>query len=337
MIAEEWIAKELDELKDFRGLKPRELPKEELVAPGHRACTGCGEVLAMRMVMKALGRNTIVAMVTGCMEIISSPYPQTAWEVPWIHVAFENASAVASGIEAGLKALMRKGKIKDRRINVLAMGGDGGTADIGIQALSGALERGHNFVYVCLDNEAYMNTGIQRSSATPYGAMTTTSPPGKRSIGQSTWKKDMPAIAAAHNIPYVATCAPSHYIDLMNKVRKAALIRGPAYLHIFSPCPTGWRYPSDLSIEISRLAVQTGVFPLYEVLNGQYRITVKVPRRKPVEQYLKLQRRFRHLTKDTIKEIQEHVDKNMVKLECQEKFASYCFSAMQQASGPEKT
>ena len=334
MIVEELMAKELEELKDFRGFKPRELPKEELVSPGHRACLGCGEVLAMKLVMKALGRDTIVAMATGCMEIISSPFPQTAWEIPWIHVAFENAAAVASGIEAGLKALMRKGKIKDRRIFVVGMAGDGGTADIGVQALSGAFERGHDFIYVCLDNEAYMNTGIQRSSATPYGAATTTSPAGKRSIGQMTWKKDMPAIAAAHNIPYVATCAPSHYIDLMNKTRKAALIKGPAYLHIFSPCPTGWRCPSDMSIEVSRLAVQTGIFPLYEVVNGRYKITVKVGRRKPVQEYLKTQRRFRHLTKDVIEIIQRRVDENMVKLECQEKFHSYYMNALEYASSP---
>ena len=195
----------------------------------------------MRMVAKAIGSPMIVVNATGCMEIISSPYPQTAWAVPWIHVAFENTAAVASGVEAGLKTLMAKGRIPEKKINVVAFAGDGGTADIGLQSLSGAMERGHDFVYVCLDNEAYMNTGIQRSSSTPFGAMTTTSPAGKITPGQTTWKKNLPAIMAAHNIPYVATASPAYYLDLMNKAKKAALIKGPAYLHVFSPCPTGWR------------------------------------------------------------------------------------------------
>jgi NADPH-dependent glutamate synthase beta subunit-like oxidoreductase len=257
-------------LKNFKGFRLTNMPTEEPLSPGHRACQGCGEIAALRMVMKALGNNVVVVSATGCMEIVTSPYPQTAWNVPWLHVAFENASAVVSGVESAYKAMIRKKKIEDEGTVFLAYGGDGATADIGLQSLSGALERGHNFLYVCLDNEAYMNTGVQRSSSTPYGAMTTTSPPGKMSMGQSTWKKNMPAIVAAHGIPYVATASPAFPVDLMNKVRKAAMMPGPAYIHIYSPCPTGWRASPESSIELARLAVLSRVFPLYEVVNGKW-------------------------------------------------------------------
>jgi len=285
---------------------PRLLPKEEHLAPGHRACIGCCEVLALRQVCKVLGRNVIIANATGCMEIVSSPYPTTSWQVPWIHTLFENTAAVASGIESGLKALHRKGK-GTGKAKVVAMAGDGGTSDIGFQALSGALERGHDFIFVCFDNEAYMNTGIQRSSATPFGASTTTSPAGRVSIGQTTWKKNLPAIVAAHDIPYVATACPSYPIDLTNKVSKAMEVQGPAYLHVLSPCPTGWRYPVDMGIRIGRLAVETGVFPLYEVENGQYKLNVDFPRLRPVQDYLKPQGRFRHLPKEEVERIQARV------------------------------
>ena len=293
---------------------PRLVPRRENFAPGHRACIGCGEALAVRLACKALGQNVIIVTATGCIEIISSQLPWTSWRVPWIHTLFENTAAVASGIEAGLKAMIRKGRRPAKDIKVVAMAGDGGTSDIGVQALSGALERGHNFLYLCFDNEAYMNTGIQRSSATPYGASTTTAPAGKKSIGQVTWKKDMPAIAAAHNIPYVATACPSYPFDLMDKVAKGAAINGPAYVHILSVCPTGWRCPPELAIEIGRLAVQTGIFPLYEVEDGKYKLSVKVPKLKPVTDYLKLQGRFRHLSEETVKEIQHRVDKEYSKL-----------------------
>jgi pyruvate ferredoxin oxidoreductase beta subunit len=286
---------------------PRLVPKEEPFAPGHRACIGCGEALAVRLACKALGRSVVIANATGCMEIVSSPLPTTSWRVPWIHTLFENTAAVASGIESGLKMLMKKGRIPQQDIAVVAMAGDGGTSDIGLQALSGAMERGHNFVYICFDNEAYMNTGIQRSSATPYGASTTTSPAGKVSIGQFSWKKNLPAIAVAHNIPYVATASPSYPIDLMDKVKKAAATPGPAYVHILSVCPTGWRCPTDLSVRIGRLAVETGIFPLYEVENGKYKLNFDFPELKPVTAYMKLQGRFRHLSEDIIAKIQERV------------------------------
>lgn len=302
-----------EDLKDFKKFTPKTLPQEEPFVSGHRGCQGCGEVLALRMVAKAIGSPMIAVSATGCMEIIGSPYPQTAWAVPWIHVAFENAAAVASGVEVGLKALMAKGRIPEKKITVVAFAGDGGTADIGLQALSGALERGHNFVYVCLDNEAYMNTGIQRSSSTPFGAMTTTSPAGKLTAGQTTWKKNLPAIMAAHNIPYVATASPAYYLDLMNKAKKAALINGPAYLHVYSPCPTGWRHGTDLAIEVSRLVVETNIFPLFEVIEGKY-VVRKNTKIKPVEEYLKQQRRFSHLTPELIRTIQKRVDAEYEKL-----------------------
>ncbi len=290
------------------------IAEEERLAPGHRACIGCGEALAVRLVCKALGSNVIIANATGCIEIISSQLPYTSWTVPWIHTLFENTAAVASGIEAGLKVLTKKGRRLLPDVKVVAMAGDGGTSDIGLQALSGALERGHNFIYMCFDNEAYMNTGIQRSSATPYGASTTTSPAGKVSIGQVTWKKNLPAIVAAHNIPYVATACPSYPFDLMTKVSKAVATNGPSYLHILSVCPTGWRCPTELAIRIGRLAVQTGIFPLYEVENGKYKLNVAPPKLKPVPEYLKLQGRFRHLSEDTINEIQQRVSEEYAKL-----------------------
>ena len=298
----------------FSVFSSRLVEKAEYFTSGHRACQGCAEALAVRLVMKALGRDTIVAMSTGCMEIISSPLPSTAWRVPWIHVAFENSSAVVSGCESGMKAMMRKGKLPHKKINFVAMGGDGATADIGMGQLSGALERGHDMLYVCYDNEAYMNTGIQRSSSTPWGASTTTSPAGKKSIGQTTQKKDMAKIAVAHNIPYVATACSSFPFDLMEKVKKAAQIEGPAYLHVMSVCPTGWRIQPEEAIKYGRLAVDTCVFPLYEVEYGKYRFTYKPYNILPVSEYIKGQGRFRHLTQKEIGEIQARTTAEYEKL-----------------------
>ncbi|HEY91610.1 MAG TPA: pyruvate synthase subunit beta [Dehalococcoidia bacterium] len=282
-------------------------PKKEPFAPGHRACIGCGEALAVRLACKALPQDVIVANATGCMEVVSSQFPMSAWRMPWIHTLFENTAAVASGVESALTALVRKGKKADTGTKVVAIAGDGGTSDIGIQALSGALERGHDLLYICFDNEAYMNTGIQRSSATPFGASTTTSPAGRKSIGQKTWKKNMAAIAAAHDIPYVATASHSYPFDLMEKVAKGVAAPGPAYVHIHSVCPTGWRSNPDLSVRLGRLAVQTGVFPLYEIENGKYKMSMEISEFKPLQEYLKYQGRFRHLSEDNIKEIQKRV------------------------------
>ena len=292
----------------------RLVPNQETFLPGHRACIGCGEALAVRLVGKALGSNVIIANATGCMEIVASQIPYTSWAVPWIHTLFENTAAVASGIESARKAMERKGKIPRSDTKVVAIAGDGGTADIGIQALSGAMERGHNMLYICFDNEAYMNTGIQRSSATPFGASTTTSPAGKMSTGQFSWKKDMAAIAVAHNIPYVATACHSYPFDLMKKVKKAVSVKGPSYLNVLSVCPTGWRCPPDLAVRIGRLAVETGVFPLYEVENGQYKMSMDFPQLRPMTDYTKLQGRFRHLSEEMLAEIQQRVIEEYHKL-----------------------
>jgi pyruvate ferredoxin oxidoreductase beta subunit len=235
------------------------------------------------------------------MEIISSSYPDSAWDLPWLHVAFENSATVASGVESAYKAMARKGRVPPRRIQFVGMGGDGATADIGLQWLSGAMERGHDMLYVCYDNEAYMNTGIQRSSSTPFGASTTTSPAGKRSIGQHTWKKNITEIAAAHRIPYAATASPSFPFDLMSKVRRAADTKGPAYLHVYSVCPTGWRCGSDLAIELGRLAVQTAAFPIYEIFDGhRVRVNVKPETLRPLKDYFAPQGRFRHLDDEVV-------------------------------------
>lgn len=284
------------------------VPVKEFLAEGHTFCTGCGESLAIRMALKALGENVIMANATGCAEVCTTPMPYTSWRIPWMHTLFENVGAVISGVEAGLKISVKKGRLPERDIKCVAMGGDGATSDIGIQALSGAFERGHDFLYICLDNEAYMNTGIQRSSATPYGASTTTAPAGKLSIGQVTRKKNMPAIAAAHSIPYVATASPSYRLDLIKKVKKGAEIKGPAYVHILTPCPTGWRHGGDATIEIGQLAVQTGIFPLYEIENGRYTLNADPPKLRPIKEYLKLQGRYRHLTDAEIERIQDMVN-----------------------------
>ncbi|WP_423792212.1 pyruvate synthase subunit PorB [Methanocaldococcus indicus] len=284
-------------------------PRDELFAPGHRGCAGCGASMVARMVLKVAGKDTIVVTPTGCLEVFSTPYPETAWRVPWIHVAFENAGAVASGVEAAIKALKRKrGKSKDRKINIIAIGGDGGTADIGFQSLSGAMERGHDILYIMYDNEAYMNTGVQRSSETPLFAQTTTSPAGKCSKGENRPKKDMAFIMAAHGVPYVATACISYPEDFMKKVKKALSIEGPKFIHVLQPCTVGWGFPSNKTIEIGRLAVETGVFPLFEIENGKFRLTYKPLKRKPVKEYIRMQKRYRHLTDEDIEIIQKYID-----------------------------
>jgi len=302
-------------LENFNLFAPRLINPQELLSPGHRACSGCAEILAVRLMCKALGKNTVIASATGCMEIISSMFPQTAWKVPWIHVAFENAAAVAAGVEAGLKALRRKGRIDDRDIKVVGMAGDGGTMDIGFQALSGAMERGHDMLFICFDNEGYMNTGYQRSSGTPMGASTTTAPAGTISSGEKSWKKNMPEIMAAHNIPYVATACPSYPLDLIRKVEKARSIKGPSYIHCLTPCLNGWRTPPHMAVALGRLAVETGMFPLYEVENGHYCFSPEAPAKlRPIQDYFKFQGRFRHLNNEEIHDIQKRVEAEYEKL-----------------------
>ncbi|MDR2967948.1 MAG: pyruvate synthase subunit beta [Methanobacteriaceae archaeon] len=285
-----------------------EIPEEELLAPGHRGCAGCGATIGVRLALKALGRNTVAVSATGCLEVITTPFPETAWEIPWIHVAFENAGAVASGVERALKT---QGKSD---VNIVTFVGDGGTADIGMQSLSGAMERGHNFIYICYDNEAYMNTGIQRSGSTPYGASTTTSPHGKVSFGEDKPKKNMPLIMAAHGVPYVATASISYPEDFMKKVKKAAEVDGPAYIHLNQPCTTGWGYDPSKTIELGRLAIETGSWILYEIVNGEFKVTYKPQIRKPITDYLNAQKRFKHLSEKEKEKIQEFVNNQCIEL-----------------------
>jgi len=281
-----------------------------LMEPGHTGCAGCGQAIAARLVIRAAGSNVIVANATGCLEVYTTTYPRSAWEVPWIHSLFENPAAVASGIEACLKAMGRYDGIK-----VIAQAGDGGTADIGIGCLSGMFERRHDILYVCYDNEGYMNTGYQRSSLTPFGARTTTSPSGALSWGNVTRKKNMPLIAVAHGVPYVATATPAEPRDLMRKVQKALQIEGPKYLHILVPCVPGWGYESEETLELARLAVETGLFPVFEIEKGVITKIRKPKERKPVEAYLRPQKRFAHLfqpgNEHLIVEMQQIADENL--------------------------
>ena len=297
----------------------------ELFSSGHRACAGCGPAIALRLIMKAARGPIIATNSTGCMEVVSTIYPYTSWKIPWIHTAFENVAANAAGIEAALKVMKKKGQLKYDQVDVVAFGGDGGTFDIGIQALSGAVERGHDFLYVLYDNEAYMNTGIQRSSGTPMGAWTTTSPAGKVIPGKTERKKPIADIMVAHEMPYVATASISHWKDLVVKARKGMEVNGPAFLHVFAPCPRGWRSETAKSVEIAGLAVQTCVFPLWEAEYGEYKLSppskaiARNPERKmPVEVYLKTQGRFRHLFKPenrhVLEAIQKEVDRRWKKL-----------------------
>lgn len=285
-----------------------EIPDIELLAPGHRGCAGCGAAIGVRLALKVLGKNTVAVSATGCLDVMTSPFPETAWEIPWIHVAFENAGAVASGVERTLKS---QGK---EDVNIIAFGGDGGTADIGLQSLSGAAERGHNFTYVCYDNEAYMNTGIQRSGLTPFGASTTTTPAGSQSFGEDKPKKNMALIMAAHGIPYVATASIAYPEDYMKKIKKAAEIDGPAYIHLHQPCTTGWGYPSEKTIEMGRLAVESGSWILYEIVDGEFQVTYRPVNKKPVKEYLSAQKRFRHLTDEEIEIIQKSIDEKCAEL-----------------------
>jgi pyruvate ferredoxin oxidoreductase beta subunit len=268
----------------------KELSTQELFGPGHRMCTGCGPAAMARITMKALQKPAIVVNATGCLEVASSIYPDTAWKVPWVHTLFENTAAVASGIEASLR---KEGKAD--AVDIVAFGGDGGTFDIGIQALSGALERKHDFTYICYDNEAYMNTGIQRSGATPYGAATTTTPAGSKIAGKMDAKKDLIGVCVAHGVEFAATASVAFWNDYITKVRRAAAVKGPAVIHVLAPCPLGWRFDTSQTIKLAKLAVQTRYFPLYEVEKGNYKLSMKVPNPTPLEEFLKPQGRFRHL------------------------------------------
>jgi pyruvate ferredoxin oxidoreductase beta subunit len=299
----------------IKGLK--ELTMDEPLAPGHRLCPGCGASIVVRQVLLAAPKDAVVANATGCLEVSTALYPYSAWNRPWIHSAFENAAAVASGVEAGFKALARRGEGSEHPI--IVFGGDGGTYDIGLQALSGAIERGHRFLYVCYDNEAYMNTGIQRSGGTPRSAWTTTTPVGVARAGKAETKKDLVAVVVAHHLPYAATASISNWKDLMNKVRKALSKDGPTFIHVLAPCTRGWRFDAAKTLKLSKLAVETRFFPLYEVEDGVYRITVPVTSPKPVEDYLKAQGRYSHLLMPEwafqLEVLKKEVDANYRRLE----------------------
>lgn len=284
---------------------------DSLFIGGHRLCSGCSASIIVRQVLMAASKYKIVAAnATGCLEVATSIFPFSSWKTPWIHNAFENAAATISGVESAYKALKKKSKIKESNIKFIVFGGDGGTYDIGLQSLSGALERGHDFLYVCYNNEAYMNTGIQRSGATPLGAATTTSPSGKEIPGKKQFPKDLTEIIVAHNIPYVAQATAGFAEDLIQKVEKAMKIKGPKFINVLMPCQLGWGFSTDLAPTLGRLAADTNFWPLYEVENGKYKVTYKPKKKKPIEEWLKHQKRFNHLKNNNIliKVIQEEID-----------------------------
>ncbi len=298
----------------------RELEKPERFAGGHRLCAGCGAGVAVRGVLRALeeGDKAVVGNATGCLEVSSFIYPNTAYYDSYIHTAFENAGATLSGVEAAYNVLKKKGKVKDT-FKFITFGGDGGTYDIGLQSLSGAMERGHDMVYVCYDNEAYMNTGIQRSSSTPQFANATTSPAGSVIPGKVQHKKNLTEIMAAHNIPYVAqTTFMGDFKDLHEKARKAIYTEGPCFMNVLAPCPRGWRYEAEDLAEICRLAVDTCVWPMYEIEEGEWRLTYEPRKKLPVEDFLSKQGRFSHMFRKgnewMIEETQKYVDEQWEKL-----------------------
>ena len=291
-----------------------ELSKPERFVGGHRLCAGCGAGIVCRAVTRALdeGDRAVICNATGCLEVSSFLYPYTAWEDSYIHSAFENAAATCGGVEAAYRFLKRRGSVEDS-FKFLAIGGDGGTYDIGFQSLSGAMERGHDMVYFCYDNEAYMNTGIQRSSSTPRFAKATTSPVGTVIPGKTQNKKNLTDIIAAHNVPYVAqTTFIGNFRDLYTKAKKAIYTPGPSFLNVMSPCPRGWEYPTEKLPEICKLAVETCVWPLFEVIDGVWHLSYEPKQKRPVEEYLRMQGRFRHMFKPgnewTIEAAQNYVD-----------------------------
>jgi pyruvate ferredoxin oxidoreductase beta subunit len=280
---------------------------------GHSLCQGCGVPMVVRTVLSTIRRPTIVVNATGCLEVATTRYPTTAWNVPWLHVAFENAAAVASGVESAQRALKRRHALPaEEDVAVVVFAGDGGTYDIGMQALSGALERGHRFLFCCYDNEAYMNTGIQRSGATPFAASTTTSPTGIDSFGKAQRRKDMTAIAVAHHVPYVAQATAGHWHDLSQKVERAAATDGPAFLNVLTDCPLGWGHEPRLAPRVLAAAIDSRFWPLYEVVDGHYRLTYSPEHVVPIETFLQPQQRFAHLLRlenaGLVEQIQQQID-----------------------------
>lgn len=298
----------------------QEVSKPERLAGGHRMCAGCGAPIAVRGVLRAMEPEdrAVIGSATGCLEVSTFLYPYTAWEDSFIHSAFENVGATISGVEAAYRGMKKTGKV-DETFKFIAFGGDGGTYDIGFQSLSGCMERGHDMVYVCYDNEAYMNTGIQRSSSTPKFADATTSPAGKVIPGKQQNKKDLTEIMAAHDLPYVAqTTFIGNFKDLHEKAHKAIYTEGACFLNIMAPCPRGWRYPSEDMMQICKLAVETCVWPLYEVDHGEYHLSYEPKNKLPIEDFLKPQGRFKHVfakgNEWMIEEMQKNVDRKWEKL-----------------------
>ena len=300
--------------------KLKDLAKmEDRLVAGHGMCLGCGIPLIFKVVLRATEDPLVIANATGCLEVCTTIFPRTAWNVTWVHSAFENAASTIAGVEAMYNALKRKGRIpKDKTIKFLGVGGDGGTYDIGLQALSGTMERGHNVVYLCYDNNAYANTGGQRSSATPLGASATTSPAGTQSPGKLQWRKDLTKVLAAHNVPYVAQASPGRWQDLYNKAKKAFEIEGPAFLNVLCVCPTEWKYEESKGVQLLKTAMDTCVWPLYEVENGKYKVNYKPKEKKPILEWVKPQGRFRHLFKEenawVLEEFQKKVDEEWEEL-----------------------
>jgi pyruvate ferredoxin oxidoreductase beta subunit len=292
--------------------------KEDRFTHGHRMCSGCGAPIVVKIALMATDYPVIVSNATGCLEVSTCISEFTAWNVPWIHTAFENAAATISGVETMYRSLKKQGKF-DKEVKFIAFGGDGGTYDIGFQSLSGAMERGHDMIYICYDNGAYMNTGIQRSSATPLGADTTTCPAGSVIPGKQRQRKNLTKIMAAHDIPYVAQASPSHWQDLFRKVQKAHEIKGPKFINVIAPCNRGWRSRTDDAIQLSRLAVNTCYWPLYEIENGVTKITVTPKEKVPVTEFLKPQGRFKHLfypeNEGLLKQVQDDIDREWEKLQ----------------------
>ena len=293
--------------------------KESKFLSGHRACAGCAFPIIVKTILASTDKKIVVCAATGCLEVVSTVYPYSAWNVPFIHNAFENAGATISGIESAFKALKKKNpSLKKEDIKFIAFAGDGGSYDIGLQSLSGALERGHDILFVVYDNEAYMNTGIQRSSSTPFGTATTTTPDGKIHHGKEEIKKNLMEIVIAHNISYAAQAAVHDLEDLSRKAKKAFETKGPTFLNVLSPCNLGWKHPPNMTITISKLATETNIWPLYEYENGNYKINYQPPADKKVESYLRLQGRFKHLFKPEnkllLEKIQDYTNKEFEKL-----------------------
>lgn len=289
----------------------------EKLAPGHSTCAGCGIPVIVRTVLSAVRKPVVVVNATGCLEVTTTVYPFTAWKIPYIHSAFENAGATAAGVEVAQKILLKKGKVK-KPAKIVVFAGDGGTYDIGLQALSGALERGHDFLYICYDNEGYMNTGGQRSSASPYGAETQTTPSSKEDIGNEIERKDIMRIVAAHGVKYLAQANAAYPEDLAKKAKRAMEIGGPSFLLVLQPCTNEWKYPSSLYVHYGKAAAETNFWPLYEIEDGRYVINYLPKERKPIEEFLKGQGRFKHLfrpeNKAVIEKIQKTVDEKWEEL-----------------------